>query len=124
MAVLINQSTAGPAELVASAILGNKRGEIVGIRSFGVGVVQKLIPVGDGSAILLSVAKYYGPDGRPIHDNGVTPSVIQSAGREIASADDEENEQETPEQFGGKDDLQLQKAIEILKQGSAPAKAA
>jgi carboxyl-terminal processing protease len=123
MAVLINQSTAGPAELVASAILGNKRGEVVGTRSFGVGVVQKLIPVGDGSAILLSVAKYYGPNGKAIHDNGITPSVIQPAGQETASLDDE-NEQEVPEQFGGKDDLQLQKAIEILKQGSAPAKAA
>ena len=124
MAVLINQSTAGPAELVASAILGNKRGEVVGTRSFGVGVVQKLIPVGDGSAILLSVAKYYGPNGKAIHDNGITPSVIQPAGQETASLDDDENEQEVPEQFGGKDDLQLQKAIEILKQGSAPAKVA
>ena len=123
LAVLINQSTAGPAELVASAILGNKRGEVVGTRSFGVGVVQKLIPVGDGSAILLSVAKYYGPNGKAILDNGVTPSVIQPAGQETASLDDE-NEQEVPEQFGGKDDLQLQKAIEILKQGSAPAKVA
>ena len=123
MAVLINQSTAGPAELVASAILGNKRGEVVVTRSFGVGVVQKLIPVGDGSAILLSVAKYYGPNGKAILDNGVTPSVIQPAVRETASLDDE-NEPEVPEQFGGKDDLQLQKAIEILKQGSAPAKAA
>jgi len=87
-------------------------------------VVQKLIPVGDGSAILLSVAKYYGPNGKAIHDNGITPSVIQPAGQETASLDDDENEQEVPEQFGGKDDLQLQKAIEILKQGSAPAKAA
>jgi len=59
LAVLINQSTAGPAELVASAVLGNKRGEVVGVRSFGVGVLQKTIPVGDGSALLLSVAKYY-----------------------------------------------------------------
>ena len=124
LAVLINQSTAGPAELVASAILGNKRGEVVGTRSFGVGVVQKLIPVGDGSAILLSVAKYYGPDGKAISDNGVTPTVIQPAGQETASLDDGENEEVVPERFGGKDDLQLQKAIEILNQGSAPAKAA
>ena len=53
LAVLINQSTAGPAELVASATLGNKRGEVVGVRSFGVGVYQKPLPVGDGSALLL-----------------------------------------------------------------------
>jgi carboxyl-terminal processing protease len=123
LAVLINQSTAGPAELVASAVLGNKRGEVVGVRSFGVGVLQKPIPVGDGSAVLLSVAKYYGPDGKAIHDNGVTPSVIQPAGAEATSLD-EENEPEEPERFGEKEDQQLRKAIEILKQAASPAKAA
>jgi len=123
LAVLINQSTAGPAELVASATLGNKRGEVVGVRSFGVGVYQKPIPVGDGSALLLSVAKYYGSDGKAINENGVTPSVIQAATREADNAD-EENEPEGPEQFGGKDDIQLHKAIEILSQSASPAKAA
>jgi carboxyl-terminal processing protease len=123
LAVLINQSTAGPAELVASAILGNKRGEVVGVRSFGVGVFQKLIPLDDGSALLLSVAKYYGPDGKAIQDNGVAPSVVESGTGETASLDDEGEPME-PEQFGGKDDLQLRKAIEILKQQYAPAKAA
>ncbi|HZP00163.1 MAG TPA: S41 family peptidase [Terriglobia bacterium] len=120
LAVLINQSTAGPAEIVASALLGNKRAEVVGTRSFGVGVVQKMIQVGDGSALLLSVAKYYGPDGKAIHDNGVTPSVVQAAGTD-ENADDQ-GETEEPEHFGGKDDQQLQKAIEVLK--SAPPKPA
>jgi carboxyl-terminal processing protease len=123
LAVLINQSTAGPAELVASAVLGNKRGEVVGVRSFGVGVFQKTIPVGDGSALLLSVAKYYGPDGKAINDNGVTPSVVQSSSASSADPYAEE-EMQTPEQFGGKDDLQLRKAIEILMHPSEPAKAA
>jgi carboxyl-terminal processing protease len=123
LAVLINQSTAGPAELVASAVLGNKRGEVVGVRSFGVGVVQKPIPVGDGSALLLSVAKYYGFDGKAINDNGVTPSVIQTAGSNSGDIDGED-ETQAPEHFGDKDDLQLRKAIEILMQSSSPAKAA
>jgi carboxyl-terminal processing protease len=122
VAVLINQSTAGPAELVASAILGNKRGEVVGVRSFGVGVFQKTIPVGDGSALVLSVAKYYGPDGKAINENGVTPSVIQAAAAGPVDVDADE-EIQTPEHFGGKDDLQLQKAIEVLKT-PPPAKAA
>jgi len=123
LAVLINQSTAGPAELVASGVLGNKRGEVVGVRSFGVGVLQKTIPVGDGSALLLSVAKYYGPDGKAISDNGITPSVLQTAestSTDIVGEEDLQN----PEHFGAKDDLQLQKAIEILTHPSAPAKAA
>jgi carboxyl-terminal processing protease len=123
LAVLINQSTAGPAELAASAILGNKRGELVGVRSFGVGVFQKLIPLDDGSALLLSVAKYYGPDGKAIQDNGVAPSVVESGTGETAILDDE-GEPTEPEHFGGKDDLQLRKAIEILKQQYTPAKAA
>jgi len=123
LAVLINQSTAGPAELIASAVLGNKRGEVVGVRSFGMGVLQKTIPVGDGSGLLLSVAKYYGPDGKAINDNGVTPSVVQSSS---ASSSDSygEDEMQNPEHFGGKDDLQLRKAIEVLAHPSEPAKAA
>ncbi len=123
LVVLINHSTAGPAELAADALLGNKRAEVVGSPSFGVGIVQKLIPVGDGSGLLLSVAKYYGPDGKAIQDNGVTPSVLSPAGDETAVAEDEANP-EGPEHFGEKDDLQLRKAIEILKQKYAPAKAA
>jgi carboxyl-terminal processing protease len=123
LVVLINQSTAGPAELVASAVLGNHRGDVVGVRSFGEGVVQKPIAVGDGSGLLLSVAKYYGSDGKAINDNGVTPSVIESEGSDTASVD-EENAPEQPTQFGDKNDRQLHKAIEVLKQASAPAKAA
>jgi carboxyl-terminal processing protease len=120
LVVMINQSTAGPAELVASAIQGNKRGEVVGVRSFGVGVYQKLIAMDDGSALLLSVAKYYGPDGKSIQDNGVTPSVVEPT-TSTASVDDEEDESLEPEHFGDKDDQQLRKAIEILKQKSPKA---
>jgi carboxyl-terminal processing protease len=123
LVILINQSTAGPAELLASAILGNMRGDVIGARSFGVGVFQKLIPLDDGSALLLSVAKYYGPDGKPIQDNGVTPNVVGGPGAEIASLE-EENEPTEPEHFGDKDDQLLRKAIEILKQKSLPAKGA
>jgi carboxyl-terminal processing protease len=118
LVVLINQSTAGPAEIVASAILDNKRGDVVGVRSFGVGVYQKLIPVGDGSALLLSIAKYYTPEGKAIADNGVMPNVIQAAEESAQS------QGATGEQFGGPNDQQLQKALEILKQKSAPGKAA
>jgi carboxyl-terminal processing protease len=124
LALLINQSTAGPAELVASAMLRNKRGDVVGVRSFGEGVYQKPIPVGDGSALLLAVAKYYGADGKPISENGVTPSVVQPASTADAESADEESPTEEPEHFGGKDDLQLRKAIEVLGQPATVAKAA
>jgi carboxyl-terminal processing protease len=123
LAVLINQSTAGPPELVAAAILANKRGEVVGTRSFGVGVVQKLIPVGDGSALLLSVAKYYTPDGKVINDNGVTPSVVQTVGNDVTTLDDE-NAPDEPAHFGEKDDQQFRKAIEVLDKSMAAGRAA
>ena len=121
LVVLINQSTAGPAEVVAGAILDNKRGDVVGVTSFGVGVYQKLIPVGDGSALLLSVAKYYTPDGKPIPGNGITPNVMQTAESETAA----ESGENAPPKFGGPDDKQLQKALEILNNPkNSPEKAA
>ena len=117
LVVLINQSTAGPAELVASSVAGNKRGVVMGTRSFGIGVYQKMISMDDGSALLLSVAKYYGPDGKAIQDNGVTPTIQDEPGSD--AGDDEEPA--TPENFGNANDPLLRKAIEILKQKPASA---
>jgi carboxyl-terminal processing protease len=119
LAVLINRSTAGAPEILADAVLSDKRGDVVGGQSFGVGVVEKLVPVGDGSGLLLAVAKYYGPDGKAIQDNGVKPDVPFPPPDEVGIA-----EEITPEQFGTQDDTQLQKAIDVLKQKVAPAKAA
>jgi len=84
-----------------------------------VGVVEKVIPVGDGSGLLLAVAKYYGPDGKAIQDNGVKPDVLYPPPDQAGAA-----EEVQPDQFGTKDDSQLQKAIEVLKQKAEPAKAA
>ncbi|MGH9403219.1 MAG: S41 family peptidase [Terriglobia bacterium] len=121
VAVLINRATAGPAEIVADAILCDKRGDVVGAQSFGVGVVQKTIPVGDGSGLLLSVAKYYGPDGKAIEQNGVTPNVLVPAPGEVVMNGGATVQ---PKQYGTKDDIQLQKAIDVLKQEPAASKAA
>src|ERR1700677_2979253 len=59
VAVLVNRGTAGPAEIVASAILENARGDGVGDKTFGDGAVQKLIEMPDNSALIFSIAKYY-----------------------------------------------------------------
>ncbi|KGO96054.1 S41 family peptidase [Flavobacterium enshiense] len=64
--VLINENTASASEILAGAIQDNDRGIIVGRRSFGKGLVQKEIPLGDGSAVRLTVARYYTPSGRSI----------------------------------------------------------
>lgn len=80
MAALIDLGTAGAAEIVASAILDRKRGEVVGERSFGAGTDQKLIPLKSGDGLLLTVAKWASPNGNPFLGEdrasmGVKPSV-------------------------------------------------
>ncbi len=121
LAVLINRATAGPAEIVADAILDDKRGDVVGRPSFGVGVVQKVISVGDGSGLLLSVAKYYSPDGKAIQDKGVMPNILVPAPGEVAANG---GALVQPKDFGTPGDIQLQKAIELLKQETPASKAA
>ena len=65
-----------PPELAAAAIEDAKRGDVVGERTFGEGSVQKTIELPDGAALLLTVAKYEGPDGKKIQDDAVTPTVV------------------------------------------------
>ncbi len=79
LAVLIDSSTAGPAELIAAAVREHGRGELVGEQTYGVGTVQKVIPLDDGSGLILSVANYYTPAGKPIQEEGVDPTVAVAA---------------------------------------------
>ena len=64
--ILINQNTASASEIIAGALQDNDRGIIVGRRSYGKGLVQKEMALGDGSAVRLTIAKYYTPTGRSI----------------------------------------------------------
>lgn len=66
LAVLIDESSASSSEILAGAVQDNDRGTIVGRRSFGKGLVQHQIPYADGSALRLTVARYYTPTGRSI----------------------------------------------------------
>lgn len=111
LVVLVNRGTSGAAEIVAGALLDNKRGDVVGDRTFGEGSVQKTIDLPDGAALILSVAKFATPDGKKIQDDAVTPNVI------VASADDYDEDDNAPK--GPRSDDQLTKALEILKQKSA-----
>jgi carboxyl-terminal processing protease len=117
LAVLVNRGTAGAAELVASAILDNTRGDVVGDKTFGEGSVQKLIEVPDGSALILSVAKYYTSNGKVIQDTGITPNILVAASDDIVaiSDDDDSNTTEEPQKAQPKEDDQLRRAIEVLK---------
>jgi carboxyl-terminal processing protease len=120
--VLVNRGTAGPGEIVAGAILDNNRGDVVGDKTFGSGSVQKVLDIPDGSALILSVAKYYTPSGKVIEDPdpqhaGITPNVLVASSLDDLSIDDEDagtpTTQEKPKQ--PKDDDQLRKAVELLK---------
>ncbi len=69
IAILIDESSASSSEILAGAIQDNDRGTIIGRRSFGKGLVQQQIPFGDGSAMRLTIARYYTPTGRSIQKN-------------------------------------------------------
>lgn len=117
LVVLVNRGTAGAAEIVAAAILENGRGDVVGDKTFGEGSVQKLIEVPDGSALILSIAKYYTPKGKIIQENGITPNVQVAAGDDLAALPDDEdgNAPDEPQKTQPKEDDQLHRALEVLK---------
>src|SRR6185437_5621167 len=71
LVVLTNRGTAAAAEIAAAALQGDKRASLVGERTYGDASVLHAITMDDGSAIILSIAKYYSPAGKSIQDNGV-----------------------------------------------------
>ncbi|HEX5000277.1 MAG TPA: S41 family peptidase [Terriglobia bacterium] len=131
LTVLINQGTMGNAEIVAASITDSHRGQLVGSRTFGSGSVQRLIPMADGYALLLSTAKYFRVNGKEIQDAGISPDTESFAANEAQldiSPEDLESlpPGKAPAPKGGQkaqpnEDSQLQKAIEVLRGSSAAA---
>ncbi len=119
LVVLVNRGTAGPAEIVASAVMENARGDVVGDKTFGSGSIQKVIDMPDGSALILSVAKYYSPSGKALQDTAVTPNILVADNNDdFISPDDEDNSDDSAQeqkQKAPQTDDQLNKAIEVLK---------
>jgi carboxyl-terminal processing protease len=118
--VLTNRGTAAAAEVAAAALQGDKRASLVGERTYGDASVLRAITMDDGSAIILSVAKYYSPDGKSIQDNGVTPEELVAeadAGGAEVDDDSEPAPQATPVPADKKpaEDLILKKAIEVAQ---------
>ncbi len=110
LSVLVNYGTAGPAEILAAALMENGRASVVGEKTYGVGAIQKLIEVGDGSAVLLSIAKYHTPTGKLIAETGVTPNVLQV--QHAGPSTDADLAPDLPED--SKEDYQLKRALETL----------
>lgn len=98
MVVLQNENSASASEIFAGAIQDFKAGTIVGTQSFGKGIVQTILSLNDGSAVKLTIEKYYTPSGKNIHGTGITPDVKVEADAQA------------------KDDVQLLKAQETIKE--------
>jgi carboxyl-terminal processing protease len=128
LVVITNRGTANAAEIVAAALLDNKRAEVVGERTYGDAAVRRTIKMEDGGALILSVAKYYSPGGKSIQDNGVTPSIPMAETDAPATPDEvDESAPDTPQAPTaaptGEDKL-LKRAIEVLVQGKGSNPAA
>lgn len=133
MIVLVNQGSASASEIVAAAMQDWGKAVILGKTTFGKGSVQTILPLSDGSGLRLTTAKYYTPRGESIHSVGVKPDIVVEP--KPITADEEPKEPPSPEAEAGsssesdadaekpkdleaelmKKDVQLQKAIELLK---------
>ncbi len=127
LVVLVNRGTSGPGELVAGALLDDKRAELVGEHTFGEGAEQKTFELPDGAALILSVAKYGSPSGKKLQDDGVTPSVLVAGNipEDTGSADEdtvaatESAKTPTVVKPTAQIDEQLAKGLELLKSKAA-----
>lgn len=104
MAVLVNGNSASAAEVFTGAMMDYHWATIVGTQTFGKGIVQNLIPLGDGTAVKLTTSHYYTPSGFDLHKIGLTPDVVidldENLKKKAVVPLDEDN--------------QVQKALEIL----------
>lgn len=98
MVVLINQFSASASEVLSGALIDHDRADLVGTTSFGKGSVNTLRPLSDGSGIYFSIARWYTPNGTLIEGEGITPEVVVELPPDAT------------------EDVQLNKAIEILEQ--------
>lgn len=96
LVVLTNRGTAAAAEVAAAALQGDKRASLVGERTYGDASVLHAITMDDGSAIILSIAKYYSPEGKSIQDNGVTPEDLVAEAEAPGSDVDDDDDPAAP----------------------------
>lgn len=104
--VLVNENTASASEIFASALKENNKATIVGTKTYGKGVIQELLTLSDGSGVKITTEEYYTPNKNKINKEGITPDVEVKLPSNI----------ENIFTVQGKDDTQLRKAVDILKE--------
>ena len=109
LAVLVNENSASASEIFAGAVKDYGYGTIIGTTTFGKGIVQVLTPLSDGSAIKVTTAKYFTPNGNYIHGVGIDPDIELEF----------EYQGDEGEEYDIMKDNQVQKALEVLGQESA-----
>ena len=123
LVVLINENSASASEIVAGCLQDHKRAELVGAKSFGKGSVQTILPLRDGSAIRLTTAKYFTPTRRTIHEKGIKPDhavdMTAEQYRDVQIKRQPGGYEDLPEEeqkrIDAAEDLQLKKALEVLR---------
>ena len=106
IAVLINGNSASASEVFAGCLQDYGVATLIGTKSFGKGIVQSLIPLGDGSAIKVTTSKYFSPLGRNIHGVGFEPDIKVELDKELKTMIEIPKDQ----------DNQLQTAVNFLKE--------
>lgn len=105
LAILVNQGSASASEVLSGALRDRDRAKLVGTKTFGKGVVQRLVDLGDGTGLKLTISEYFTPSGTKIDGIGITPDYVVDLPEDVKVIGVENLE----------GDVQLQKAIEILK---------
>ncbi len=107
MVVLVNSNSASASEIFSGAVKDRKLGTLVGENTYGKGIVQNTIPLTDGTAIKLTISRYYTASGNEIHKKGITPDikVIYRQPKKING-----------KKYSFKDDNQIMKAIKVLRE--------
>lgn len=105
LVVLVNEGSASASEIFAGAVQDHKVGTIVGTTTYGKGIVQTVRQLSDGSAVKLTVSKYYTPNGNNIHEVGIQPDVEVELSDDVTDLSQVEQSQ----------DNQLQKALEVVR---------
>ena len=108
--VLTDPSTAAGAEVFASAIHGNNRGKVVGLTTYGKSIVQRFIPLPSGGGVQMTIGHYTTPDLKVITDAGVKPDVLVDLSAQAL----EDSDQKTTGKREPKDDLILNKALQLF----------